>query len=335
MTLITGPLDMRDELECVLREYYGAPRTITRFQSRPSEYRSSFPLDELEVVLDDGTRLQLIFKNLTELLEPARRAKPPFLINPLREIETYRTILSPDRLGTAICYGAAATPEAGRCWLLLEKVPGIELYQFGELAVWEQVARWLAELHTEKAWAVNGRGPGVPLLRYDAEFCRLWLERASRSMAGDKSAHLLERLAKRYDRVTGCLSELPATFLHGEFYASNVLIQKAEQGLRVCAIDWEMAAAGPGLLDLAALISGKWSEEEKQHLALSYYTELEEAGVAKLPLDEFFNALDYCRLQLAVQWLGWSTGWTPPPEHLHDWLSEASFLAEKLGLALG
>ena len=30
-----------------------------------------------------------------------------------------------------------------------------------------------------------------------------------------------------------------------------------------------------------------------------------------------------CRLHLALQWLGWSPDWRPPPEHAHDWLGEA------------
>ncbi len=49
--------------------------------------------------------------------------------------------------------------------------------------------------------------------------------------------------------------------------------------------------------------------------------------------EEFLTALDYCRLHLAVQWSGWSSGWSPPAEHVQDWLGEALSLAEKLGLA--
>jgi hypothetical protein len=49
--------------------------------------------------------------------------------------------------------------------------------------------------------------------------------------------------------------------------------------------------------------------------------------------EAFLVALDHCRLHLAVQWLGWSPGWSPPPEHAQDWLGEALGLAEKLGLA--
>jgi Phosphotransferase enzyme family len=329
---LTRSLEVREALESLLSDYYGAPRGIAQFRQRPSEYQSSFALEELELVLEDGTPLQLMLKNLGELLEPARCAKPEFLINPLREIEAYRRILSPDPLGTAECYGSVVDPAFGVCWLFLEKVRGVELYQVGDLSVWEQAARWLAKLHVAKAWTVNGYSPALPLLRYDADFYRLWLERASRSPASAKSGHLLERLAERYDRVIKRLCELPVTFIHGEFYPSNVLIQQTGPVPRVCPIDWEMAAAGPGLVDLAALTSGNWCEEEKHRLALSYYAGLEEGGVTKLPLDEFLNALDYCRLQLAIQWLGWSGEWTPPPDHVHDWLSEARLMAERLGL---
>ena len=50
------------------------------------------------------------------------------------------------------------------------------------------------------------------------------------------------------------------------------------------------------------------------------------------PAEELLAALDYCRLHLAMQWLGWAAEWSPPPEHSHDWLAEAFTLADRLGL---
>jgi thiamine kinase-like enzyme len=100
--------------------------------------------------------------------------------------------------------------------------------------------------------------------------------------------------------------------------------------LRVCPVDWEMAAVGPGLIDLAALTAGGWTAEEKEELALAYCAALVSY---ETPPDAFLLALDYCRLHLAVQWLGWSQDWTPPPEHAQDWLGEVLGLAEKLGVA--
>jgi hypothetical protein len=94
-----------------------------------------------------------------------------------------------------------------------------------------------------------------------------------------------------------------------------------------------MAAVGPGLVDLAALVAGGWSAQERTALAMAYFEEstLRDAGWSGEA--QFLSALDYCRLHLAVQWLGWSPAWSPPPEHAHDWLREALGLAEKLELA--
>ena len=128
------------------------------------------------------------------------------------------------------------------------------------------------------------------------------------------------------------LITLPRTLIHGEFYASNILVHKAGDTLRVCPVDWEMAALGPGLIDLAALTAGKWTDPERDALALAYREALQANGSKVSGQDDFLTALDCCRLHLAVRWLGWSREWSPPPEHAQDWLREALCLADKLGL---
>jgi aminoglycoside phosphotransferase (APT) family kinase protein len=147
----------------------------------------------------------------------------------------------------------------------------------------------------------------------------------------------LEQLFVNYDRVVERLTALPVTFVHGEFYASNVLVhglaqEEEGEGLRVCPVDWEMAAVGPGLIDLAALTAGGWTADEREALALAYHAAFVPHENWPPAPEAFLVALDYCRLHLAVQWLGWSPGWSPPPEHAQDWLDEALGLAEKLGL---
>jgi thiamine kinase-like enzyme len=53
--------------------------------------------------------------------------------------------------------------------------------------------------------------------------------------------------------------------LDGEYYASNIVVA----GQRVCPVDWELAGAGPGLLDLAALTTG-WSYADRAAIAAAY-----------------------------------------------------------------
>ena len=102
----------------------------------------------------------------------------------------------------------------------------------------------------------------------------------------------------------------------------------------IAPIDWEIAAVGPGLLDLAALTIGKWTDAERAaprgRLPGGCRAGAETAS--HLSDDEFDAALDCCRLHLAVQWLGWEPRWQPPAEHRHDWLGEALTLAERLGV---
>lgn len=256
---------------------------------RPYAYATSHRLEEVELYGE------------TLLLKDVRRAppsKPSFLHDPQRELLTYTRILEPAALGTARVRAAADG------MLLLERVDGVVLWQVGELDVWCDVARWLARMHARLA----DRAGEPFLLRLDAEYYRRWPRRAQELRGG------LDHVVARYDEVVARLLALPVTVVHGEFYASNILVA----GSRICPVDWEMAGAGPGLLDLAALTSG-WPAEERAAIVAAY---------GDVPAD----ALECCRLHLAVQWLGWSPGWSPPPEHAHDWLREAGEAAEALGL---
>jgi aminoglycoside phosphotransferase (APT) family kinase protein len=328
--------ELRVELDRALSAHFAKSCRVVDLERRPLPYRTSFAIEELDAVLDDGTSLRLVFKNLGEeaLSSAARDVKPSFLHDPLREIEAYRAILAPAQLGTPTYYGATVDPARGRYWLFLENVPGIVLWQIGELETWQQAAAWLATLHRRFADRDDWESEPEHLLRYDADFYRLWLDRA-RSFAGEnadpaRARRSFDWLASRYDDVVERLVTLPVTFIHGEFYASNVLVEEDSRPLRVCPIDWERAAIGPGLVDLAALTAGSWEDDERTALVLAYRDTQIRLGGSPPPLDDFLTALHCCRIYLALQWLGWAPAWSPPPEHRHDWLAEALRLTEEL-----
>lgn len=320
-------------VERLLGEHFGVPRRVARLERRPSEYATSSPLHELHVVLEDGTTLDLVLKDVSPgaLLPGARDAKPPFLRDALREIAVYEHLLARAGLGTAICYGTLRDDARERYWLLLEDVPGVELYQVGEIEIWKGVARWLAGAHLRLG---KEPGPGAArdaLLRYDAAFYSVWARRA-REFLPPAESRRLRRIVARYDAVVEMLLALPTTVIHGELYASNVIVDPRQAPPRVCAVDWETAAIGPGLIDLAALTSGSWSETARRELALAYHEALEPASGSPRDPGAFLLALDACRLHVAMQWLGWSPTWRPPREHEQDWLAEAIRAAERIGL---
>jgi hypothetical protein len=273
---------------------------VASVESRPYPYRTTHHLDELDVELENGRRLRLLLKHLDRppISSNAAGAKPEFLHNPLREIEAYM-LLAPKGLGAPTLHAS------GQDWLLIDKIDGVELWQVGELSTWTDAARWLARLHRS---FVGGVRPNRHLLRYDAGYFRIWPARAL------PFAPELGRIAERYGRVVEILATAPVTLVHGEFYASNIMIAAG----RVAPVDWEMAGIGPGILDLAALASG-WSEGEATAIVDAY-------GAVKA------EELDAARVHIAMQWIGWSSEWTPPPEHARDWRIEAQRAAERLGI---
>ena len=312
-------------------------------ERRPYAYRTSFPLEELRVELAREGPVTILFKQLDrEALEPeAQLAKPSFLHDPEREPAVYATLLPQAPPGPPRCFGALIEP--GRHWLFLERVEGRELFQVGERELWEEAARWLARYHVAMAPYLDRHRAAGRLIDHDAAFYRRWIERAERFAAerGDDAAAKVTWLRDRHPQVVEALLALPRTVLHGEFYASNVLLappncikfstqqvdnlMQFDQGVRVAPVDWELAAAGPGLSDLAALVSG-WPQEDRESIAAAYAAE---TGVPPFTAGD----LGFARLQVAIQWLGWAPPeWEPPEERRHDWLGEALELAEELKL---
>jgi aminoglycoside phosphotransferase len=313
-------LDSRLVLERLLREVGAAPdlprstvadavddelaeltdaRVLRR---RPFEYRSCAPIVELEV---DGRTLLLKDLSPGALTARAKAAKLDGLYDPQREIDVYRSLLAQADLGTAELVTAVADPVRGRYWLVIEKVPGLELYQL-ELDRWPVVMHWLARCHD----VFRGVEATDRLVRYDRAFFEVWPARAQIELPG-------------YEAVVERLAVLSKTLVHGDFYPSNVLLANR----RVCAVDWELAGVGPGVLDVAALTAGL-AEDIADALADEYRCALPDPPDAT----RFEGDLACARLHLALQWLGWSAEWQPPPEHAHDWRAELPRLAEQAGV---
>ncbi len=331
--------ELREELEKLLSTHFAGPRHIRRLRRRRSNYSSTYTIENLEIDLDHGRHLSLVFKNLSpgSLVEEAQRVRPEFLYNPHREIETYRCMLDAKTFGTPRCYGAVESVKHERYWLFLERVRGPLLWQVGRMEVWEHTARWAAALHSHYA-RTNGQRKTWPpaLLQYNTDYCLRWVERAGNFLRTRPDARTagwidqFKRLAPVFERVVERMLSLPRTFIHGEFYPSNIILRRGS-AKRVCPVDWEAAAIGPGLIDLAALVSGKWTEEQRKVLIRAYRDALEPAGDWPPSMDELLELVDYCQLYLAIQWLGWAGDWSPPKTHAQDWLSEAVRLSKRLG----
>lgn len=330
--------ELQRALERKLEDYFGVRRKIVALDRRPSPYTSSFGLEAVEIRFADSTSMRLVMKDLSRrgMLEHARRARPEFLHDPQRETNTYRWILPAAPPGTAAWYGTVTNRSADRDWLLLEEVEGEPLSQVGSLSMWKRTAAWVAQLHQvfpparAERLAIRSR-----LLRYDEEFYWEWLHRAQQFCSRNvRKRRMIDRVARHYSRVVERLTGMRRTIIHGELYAGNVVVARNGPRVRICPVDWETTALGPGLVDLATLTAG-WDEKHQQLLARAYFgaqtrmesgvTGLLSHGARGVDID-----FDCCRLHSAVRMVGWSEDWSAPPEHARDWLSEAVQIAERL-----
>jgi Ser/Thr protein kinase RdoA (MazF antagonist) len=329
--------ELRLGLEKALSTHFGEPVSILELDRQPWVYQSSFALEALRVYLGPRGTLALIFKDLSwHALSPeAQRAKPKALYDPLREIRVYEDALRFHPRFGPTCYGTVIDSNQARYWLFVEHVNGQELYQVGEFGVWEFVARWLAQMHAAlQPFAAANTELQEHLIKHDSQEQEKWFRRACRAVGlrgSDNDARQLSELSKVLPDMACALSARSPDLIHGEFYPSNILIAGSLQaGLRVCAVDWEMAGFGCELLDLAALVAGGWTQEQQNALALAYYEETCGTGGKWQDEQQFFQTLDHCRLNTALRWLGWSDDWSPPPAHAHDWLEEALSVGERL-----
>jgi hypothetical protein len=236
--------------------------------------------------------------------------RPAVLEDPTREPAAYRNLLAPLGIGPRLL-------DSGHDWVVLEHVDAPELWQIAGIDVWTDVAAWVARMHTtlDNERERCGR---VPLLAYDAGLFEHWRERAA--------ANGLDRsIIDAHCRAATRLLDLPQTVLHGDLYASNLLVEPATE-VRVWPIDWELMGIGPAVLDLAALTAGNWSLDARWAMARSYF----DAARDLRSEPERWGDLCAARLHLCIQWIGAAPDWTSPTAHRHDWRAEAVEMAESV-----
>jgi hypothetical protein len=226
--------------------------------------------------------------------------------DPSREPSAYRCLLGPAGIGVR-CF------DSGQDWVELERVGAPPLWQIGDFDVWCAVSRWVGLLHTRLARLAAL--PLVPVLVHDEPFYEAWRKRAAKAGAPRK-------VIQAHDRACQFLLGLPQTLIHGDLYPSNILVRTGAS-FTIWPIDWELIGRGPAVLDVAALTSGGWGPNERAKMVEAYCSSANGSGEA-VPR----GAIEAARLHLCVQWLGTPSEWNAPPEHAHDWRTEALELAD-------
>jgi Ser/Thr protein kinase RdoA (MazF antagonist) len=327
----TGDEELRRCLEEALAEVLEGSPSVSELQRNPFAYETSFAIDELLARLGDGAELDLLVKDVgAGLSTSAATAKPSRALDPRREIAVYRSLLQDSGVPAPRFYGAVEVERSGRAWLFLERVPGEVLADVGDPGAWRAAAAWAA--------ALGGKGedrePGLDrlLLHRDRSWHEHWITAATAACEASGRVGLAARLRGSAAALLDRLDALPRAFVHGELYASNVIVSEQDSATAaVKPVDWEMAGTGPFALDLAALATG-WDGEERAAMCAAFYEALPQEAANALSQGDLLAAVDLCELALALQWLGWASDWLPPTEHRRDWAAEAERLLEEARL---
>lgn len=201
-----------------------------------------------------------------ELVGAAR----PGLTNPgVREAGLYRSLAAQLPMATP---ALIAADQAGS-WLVLEAVEAAAQPAEWDLPTFQQALALLARLH-ERFWDLADDLAAYPWLARpftrDFEVHVYSAAQALGQVVRDEwppqiahSPQILGTIGQmifQAEQIAQPLRALPSTLLHGDFWAGNVV---SDDSGDMVVLDWQLAAIGPGVLDLVVMIkTTEWATGE-------------------------------------------------------------------------
>jgi len=276
-----------------------APVAIERQASRCS---SSYASDIVTVKLPGSKKLRMFLKNFgtSYIAKNGMRARRE------RELGAYRDLLAQADLGTARYYGSVWDESQGRFWLLLEFVDAVPV-RYCEFEYWVEAAAWLGRMHGYFSRHQDRLASCDFLLRHSADYFSSVAEVALEAVA-QIADDLLARLKKAlsgYDRIVTVMASQPLSLVHGAYVPSQILVEQQADGIRICPIDWELAAVGSPLYDLAFFSDG-FQPPKLDRIWEAYRQEAVNRDVFVPDRETMRDVVDCFRLHKVINWLSQS-----------------------------
>jgi hypothetical protein len=248
----------------------------------------------------DGTEVRFFLKDYGS----SQRPRPAPTQRRERELGIYRHLIGNAEIGTARYCGAVWDNGAAVHWLLLEFVAGTELRHL-ELRSWIDAARWLGRLQGHFAVSPALSEVMHLLERHDAHFFAAKAASARRSMSHYPPALALrlERILEQFEPSIDLIAGQERALVHGHYEGANILVCAGTSSVRICPVDWELAALGSRLFDLASLCDG-FKPPELHRIWDAYAEEAADAGLLTPPRDQLRHLVDCFRLFRVIAWLG-------------------------------
>ncbi len=254
---------------------------VVRVRHEPTPFASSYRAELVVADLASGEQVRVFLKDFGVTFFPKDTGRD----RRERELHVYRDLLAAMGLGTPQLYGSLWDERSRRFWLLLEYVDGLQV-RHCPLEGWVAAAGWVGRLHGTRRWL--DRLEASPLLvRHDEAYFLRRAELAVREMAafGTSVEHRLRRVVDSYGPVVEAMVSQPVSLVHGGYWPANVILAEEGASQRVCPIDWELAALGSPLYDLATLVDG-FASPELDRLLGAYVSEALAQGVTVPGKDE-------------------------------------------------
>ncbi len=309
-----------DELAQGLAAVLAANGDLSIERREPNRYASTFASEIVTCRVGAG-RVELLCKYGPAGEDNTRanrhRGGVPY------EASVYERCLSRAGCSTPAYHGRFDLPRAGQCCLVVQYLAGAQpAGKMVHRCPLSQVATWIGRFHAMHTGQLDERCYAF-LCRYDASYYRFWAERAAMQASDHRDARWLAELCTAFaDRAMELLGG-DETLIHGEFYPSNVLVQDET----VYPVDWESAAIGAGVIDLAALTED-WSVEEVRACRDAYVA----ARFAGKAPGDFDRRLDAGRLYLHLRWLGGRVDWKRRARARRSRLDAVRRISDRLGI---
>ncbi|MBI2953240.1 MAG: aminoglycoside phosphotransferase family protein [Chloroflexi bacterium] len=290
---------LRECLESVVRSEFDSRTSIVSVDRSRSWLSSWYACDLVTVQLSTGRELKVWLKNFGSY----RLVKEDMRERRERELRIYRDLLSEAGLGTARYYGCVWDESKGIFWLLLEYVDGRALQDY-EFPYWVTAASWLGGMQGYIGQHADLLENSPFLADHDRHFFLSAAERALHSVS-QLYPHLagnLEEVLIKYDNLADTLLRQPRTLVHGDYTARQIIVDVTANPIRICPVDWEGAARGSSLFDLAILAHG-FDPQRLDEILLAYRSELINLGVRPPELDELGHTINCVHLHRVVGWL--------------------------------
>jgi Ser/Thr protein kinase RdoA (MazF antagonist) len=311
--------DLALTVAALLAPALGRPVRVDALRREPSPFATLFPAEVLRASLDGNTEVRLFLKHLG----PEQPGQPDKQLRD-RELRVYDVLLRDPNLPVPRHYGARWNAVTGRHELFLEYVDDWSL-KYHSLEHWVSAAHRLAHLHAHFAERADLLRSCDFLLRLDVPYFAAWAARAC-SAVGEQSSELAARLRetlKDYNRCCELLGRQPLTLVHNDLAPKNVLADRSVTPARICFVDWELAGAGCGLLDLVHLKYGLDAVGEGEMMT-AYRSALRSTDLLPRDEREFERLLAACELHKTLYRLAHSAGWNLPPATIAQWVEEAA-----------